>query len=105
MIEAKLRNALENSEKGITDNGIECRMSGARTAERVLGCDLDTVVGTDERMFAALTALKADKRERKTGRLQNAVRWYYKVKNGHDFPRYDHYKLMREYFPEKLGLA
>ena len=77
-------------------------MSGARTAERVLRRDLDTVVSTPEKMYAALVELKADKRER-NGRLQNAVRWYYKVKNGREFPRLKDYEFIREHCPDLLA--
>ncbi|MBR0404095.1 MAG: hypothetical protein IJI68_02665 [Eggerthellaceae bacterium] len=103
MIESKLRNALERSEKGITDKGVSCRMSNARAAERMLRRDLDAVVCTDEKMFAALSELRADKRERKTGRLQNAVRWYYKARNGREFPRFQDYEFMRTHCPELLA--
>lgn len=62
MIESKLRNALESPDSGITDNGVNCRMSGARTAERILRRDLDTVVSTHEKMYAALLELRQVKK-------------------------------------------
>ena len=95
MIESKLREALETSEKGITDKAISTRLSKARAAERILGRDLDDVVSTNEKMYAALVELRSDSRERETGRLQNAVRWYYRAKNGKGFPRISDYELVR----------
>ena len=97
MIESKLRQALETSEKGITDKAIDSRINRARAAERILQRDLDYVVSTDEKMYSALVELRSDSSERKTGRLQNAVRWYYRAKNGKDFPKISDYELVRPY--------
>ena len=96
MIESILRHTLEASEKGITDKAVESRVARARKAERILRRDLDEVVSTDERMYSALVELRTNPSEH-NGAMQNAVRWYYKAKNGKDFPRIADYELIRQH--------
>lgn len=86
MNEWKLQRALENKDDGLTDKAIRARLSRARRAERLLCEDLDHIVMDDDRMCAALIALKNCSSER-SGGLQNALRWYYRAVNGSEFPR------------------
>ena len=86
MNEWKLQRALENKDDGLTDKAIRARLSRARRAERLLCEDLDHIVMDDDRMYAALIALKNCSSER-SGGLQNALRWYYRAVNGSEFPR------------------
>lgn len=86
MNEWMLHNALENNGETLTDKAILVRLSRARTAERILQEDLDSAVDDDDKMYAALLALKKCSSER-GGNLQNALRWYYRAVNNREFPK------------------
>lgn len=99
MNEWMLHNALENNGEALTDKAISVRLSRARTAERILQEDLDSVVDDDDKMYAALLALKKCSSERR-GNLQNALRWYYRAVNNREFPKLNDFHPGRPYaFP------
>lgn len=86
MDEIGFRQSLEADENALSDGGINTRISKAKKAEEILSNDLDRVVKSDEVMLAALETLQ--KHENPTHNpMQNAVRKYYKFRNGKDFPR------------------
>lgn len=94
MNEWGLQRALENKNDGLTDKAIRTRLSRARRVERLLCEDLDHIVSDDNRMYAALIALKNCSSEHNGG-LQNALRWYFRAINGRDFPRLSDYCPIR----------
>lgn len=96
MNEWMLHNALENNGENLTDKAISVRLSRARTAERILQEDLDHVVVDDDKMYAALLALKKCSSERK-GNLQNALRWYYRAVNNREFPKLSDFHPVKPY--------
>lgn len=69
----------------VGQNGVAFRMSKARNAEAILGKDLDSVVTDDALMYQALVTLQAHE-DPKHNPMQNAVRYYYRFRNGRDFP-------------------
>ena len=74
-----------SSEKAVTT-----RIRHARNAEKIIGTDLDSVVCDDDATFDALTKLK-NSDSKAHAPLQNAVRKYYKFRNGKEFPRMKNY--------------
>ena len=92
MRENDFRTYLENAET-ITSKqkAVNSRVSRANTVEELLGSDLDYVVADDNRMYEALRTLTASPKEG-NGRLQNALRWYYRFANGRHFPSITAYK-------------
>ena len=80
------------SEKSITSpKAVASRMSKARKAEGILGLSLDAVVADDDLMYDSLVALKPHEDPAHTP-MQNAVRKYYKLVNGKEFPQLRYYK-------------
>lgn len=75
-----------NSKKAVLS-----RMSKARKAEDILGHTLDTIVSDDDLMYDSLVALKPHEDPAHTP-MQNAVRKYYKFRNGKEFPQLRYYK-------------
>lgn len=79
-------------EKSITSmKAVDSRMAKARKAEIILGQQLDTVVSDDDLMYDSLVALKPHEDPAHTP-MQNAVRKYYKMVNGKEFPQLRYYK-------------
>jgi hypothetical protein len=79
-------------EKSITSpNAISSRMSKARTAEGILGKDLDIIVSDDDLMYDSLIALKPHE-DPAHAPLSNALRKYYKFINGKEFPQLRYYR-------------
>ena len=77
------------SEKSITSpKAVASRMSKARKAEGILDLSLDAVVADDD---DSLVALKPHEDPAHTP-MQNAVRKYYKLVNGKEFPQLRYYK-------------
>lgn len=96
MNEWKLRDALVDKSEPLSDKAIRTRLSRARRVERILREDLDTVVASDDRTYAALLALKSCPQERNGG-LQNALRWYYRAANDRDFPKLGDYRPQKHF--------
>ena len=69
---------------------VRSRISRAHTSEEILGTSLDIIVIDDDRMYDALVKIHDDSREN-NGKIQNAVRWYYKFVNKKEFPRLNSY--------------
>lgn len=78
--------------QGYTDGAVKSRMSRANKAEGLIGEELDTVSGDDEKMYKALIRLRDHDNN---GNLQNAVRLYYEYRNGRKFPRLRDYEESR----------
>ena len=77
--------------EGLTANGVNSRMAKVRKVEAILGQDLDTLVANDKKMAHALKDLQAfDSKEHAP--YQNALRKYYKFKNGKEFPKLRDFK-------------
>ena len=72
--------------EGITDNGIDYRISKAKSAIKILGIDFDEIVKNDRTMYEALSKLGI-KDNKAHAPLQNTLRRYYKYKNGKEFPK------------------
>ena len=80
-----------NGEPSISsDKAVTTRIRHARKAERIIGIDLDMVVSSDDATFEALEKLKSTD-SRAHAPMQNAVRKYYKFRNGRGFPRMKDY--------------
>lgn len=91
MREAEYRSFLEQAESiNSKSKAVRSRISRVYTAEEILGISLDYIVIDDDRMYYALVKIHADPREN-NGKIQNAVRWYYKFVNKKDFPRLNSY--------------
>ena len=70
---------------GLGENGVSFRMSKARKAEEILGRSLDSITADDEAMYQALVRLQV-KEDPKHNPMQNALRYYYRFRNGRAFP-------------------
>ena len=91
MRETEYRSFLEQAESiNSKSKAVRSRISRAYVAEEILGNSLDYIVIDDDRMYDALVKIHADPREN-NGKIQNAVRWYYKFVNKKDFPRLSSY--------------
>ena len=91
MREAEYRSFLEHAESiNSKSKAVRSRISRAYAAEEILGNSLDYIVTDDDRMYDALVKIHADPKEN-NGKIQNAVRWYYKFVNKKDFPRLSSY--------------
>lgn len=101
MNEWKLHKVLENEGDDLTDKAIRTRLSRARRVERLLCEDLDLIVSDDNKMYAALKALKTCDFER-SGGLQNSLRWYYRAVNGHEFPKLNAFRPTNHIKPTLL---
>ena len=75
----------------LTKGGRDTRMSKARSAEKIIGRDLDIVVANDDDMYNSLVVLNGHENPAKKP-LSNALRKYYKCKNGRTFPQLVNYK-------------
>lgn len=91
MLEVEFKKFLENDPGLEGDHGVPYRMTKARTAEEILGIDLDTVVTDDDSMYDALMKLKPLENP-KHNPLQNALRKYYIFMRGREFPRLNNYR-------------
>ena len=78
----------------VGQNGVNFRMSKARAAEEILGNNLDSVVADDALMYQALVSLQGHE-DPKHNPMQNAVRYYYRFRNGRDFPTKKAYERQR----------
>lgn len=95
MREEEYRSFLEQAESiNSKSKAVRSRISRAYTAEEILRASLDYIVIDDDRMYDALGKIHTDPREN-NGKIQNAVRWYYKFVKGKDFPRLNAYKRSR----------
>lgn len=91
MREAEFRTFMEHAESiNSKSKAVRSRISRAYTAEEILGTSLDIIVIDDDRMYDALAKIHNDSREN-NGKIQNAVRWYYKFVNKKEFPRLNSY--------------
>lgn len=91
MQEKDFREYLEKSQEIDSKlKAVNSRISRANAVEEIIGVGLDTVVIDDNKMYNSLCYLKNHSMEH-NGNLQNALRWYYKFKNGKDFPRLNSY--------------
>ena len=91
MREAEFRTFMEHAESiNSKSKAVRSRISRAYTAEEILGTSLDIIVIDDDRMYDALIKIHNDSREN-NGKIQNAVRWYYKFVNKKEFPRLNSY--------------
>ena len=91
MREAEFRTFMEHAESiNSKSKAVRSRISRAYTAEEILGTSLDIIVIDDDRMYDALVKIHDDSREN-NGKIQNAVRWYYKFVNKKEFPRLNSY--------------
>ena len=73
--------------QGLSTNGINTRKSKAK--------DLDVIVSDDEEMYKAIIKLQKVDDPAHTPR-QNALRKYYKFRNGKEFPRIVDYERTRK---------
>lgn len=91
MREAEFRTFMEHAESiNSKSKAVRSRIRRAYTAEEILGTSLDIIVIDDDRMYDALVKIHNDSREN-NGKIQNAVRWYYKFVNKKEFPRLNSY--------------
>lgn len=91
MREEEYRSFLEQAESiNSKSKAVRSRISRAYSAEEILGASLDIIVIDDDRMYDALVKIHDDPRE-SNGKIQNAVRWYYKFVNKKEFPRLNSY--------------
>lgn len=91
MREAEFRSFMEQAESiNSKSKAVRSRISRAHTGEEILGTSLDIIVIDDDRMYDALVKIHDDSREN-NGKIQNAVRWYYKFVNKKEFPRLNSY--------------
>ena len=81
---------LSNEPSISSSKAIATRIRHARNAERIIGIDLDIVVSDDDTAFEALEQLK-NTDSKAHAPMQNAVRKYYKFRNGKEFPRMKKY--------------
>ena len=92
MIEAAFEDFLS---KDVTitskDKAVRTRMSKARAVEKMLGENLDSIVGEDEKMYNALVLINSNMNN-SNGAYSNALRKYYIFKNEKEFPRLSEYK-------------
>lgn len=68
----------------LTAQAVVARIAKVKQAEDVLGVDIETIVATDVTMRLALMALRSDDAH---GNRANAVRKYYEMRRGYEFPR------------------
>lgn len=73
------------SKENLTKTAVESRVIKAKAAEDILKYSFDEAVKSDEQMFKSLIILK-EHDSPIHGQLQNALRKYYKFKNGIEFP-------------------
>ena len=92
MIEAAFEDFLS---KDVTitskDKAVRTRMSKARAVEKMLGENLDSIVGEDEKMYNAPVLINSNMNN-SNGAYSNALRKYYIFKNEKEFPRLSEYK-------------
>ncbi len=77
--------------KGHSDKGIKSRVALIKTVEKEYSLEIDDVVKDDEKTYLLLCKIK--KNQDRNGRKQNAVRAYYEMNNGKEFPKLDEYSL------------
>lgn len=71
----------------LTASAIQTRIRWAHEDERILGTTLDDIVADDQRMRDALLRLRQIPGERSHAPRQNALRKYYRMVRGREFPR------------------
>ena len=81
---------LNNDPSISSSKAVATRMKHARRAELLIGTDLDIVVNDDDAMYEALEKLKQSDSPSHAP-MQNAVRKYYKFRNGKEFPKMKDY--------------
>ena len=81
--------------QGLSPNGINTRKSKANDVMNIIGKDLDVIVSDDEEMYKAIIKLQKVDDPAHTPR-QNALRKYYKIRNGKEFPRIVDYERTRK---------
>ena len=67
----------------LTEKGIDARVARVKKVEEILNTDIETIVSTDTNMRDALLKLRPDDVR---GNRANAVRKYYEMRNGVEFP-------------------
>lgn len=70
----------------LTEKAVIARVAKAKQAEKILNTSLESIVSTDGNMLRALEALSHVK-VNQHGVLANAVRKYYEMRRGRNFPR------------------
>ena len=70
------------------------RVTKAKAAEAYLSTNLDIIVKNDRLMFDSLVKLENGLDNPNHEPHQNALRWYYKMANGKEFPRKRAYAKM-----------
>jgi hypothetical protein len=75
---------LRDNQKIKSEGAISSRMSRARRISKILRMSLDRVVEFDENMPNALDNIA---NYDTSGNLKNALRHYYKFKNGREYPK------------------
>lgn len=84
-----------HAEPSITSpTNIRGRVRHAKKAEAILGISLDVVVANDDLMYESLVELRRHENISR-GHMQNAVRKYYKLCNGKDFPQLRDYHSVK----------
>ena len=79
---------LKKDENNLTEKGIKSRITKANKAESILRKEfdfLDLIVKSDDIMLNSLNILQKFE-DKKHNQMQNALRKYYKFKNGKEFP-------------------
>ena len=91
MNENEFRFFLENDPKITSENAVKSRIAKLKDAEKILCHDADLIVQSDDLMYQSLQILR--EHEDITHSLrQNALRKYYKFRNGKEFPKLHDYK-------------
>ena len=85
---------LNNEPTVSSTKAVATRLRHAKRAQTLLGRDLDDVVSDDDVMYQSLKDLRKSDSQAHAP-MQNAVRKYYKFRNGKEFPR------MKEYHSPK----
>ena len=75
-----------NSEKAVAS-----RLARARKAEKILGRGLDSIVQEDDLMYDSLLILRQNE-DPAHAPMQNALRKYYKMCRGREFPQLRYYR-------------
>ena len=80
-----------NNEPSISSSkAVAIRMKHAKRAEQLIRTDLDTVINNDDAMYEVLEKLRQSDSP-SHAHMQNAVRKYYKFRNGREFPKMKDY--------------
>jgi hypothetical protein len=90
MRESDFINFLQADPSITSQNNIKGRVRHAKKAELILCTSLDVIVADDDLMYESLIELRKHENILR-GHMQNAVRKYYILCNGKDFPQLRNY--------------